>query len=93
MVCDALDEDALASALRRLGASGAEAMGACARETAERFGLDAMAQKLVALYRDLARRAGPEAIIRRCFSSAIREAAPVRHEFASPASSGSCTCA
>jgi UDP-glucose:(heptosyl)LPS alpha-1,3-glucosyltransferase len=55
MVCDALDEDALASALRRLGASGARAMGACARETAERFGLDAMAQKLVALYRDLAR--------------------------------------
>jgi flagellar biosynthesis component FlhA len=33
-------------------------MGMRARETAARFGLDAMAQKLVALYRDLTRDRG-----------------------------------
>src|SRR5262249_22545011 len=55
VVCDALDGDALASALGRLGLSSVKEMGARARETAEPFGLDAMAQKLAALYRDLAR--------------------------------------
>ena len=61
-VCDALDEVALAGSLRRLDAARARRMGARARETAERFGLDAMARELIALYRNLA--GGPRAIIR-----------------------------
>ena len=54
IVCDALDEAALANALQRLDSVRARDMGTRARETAERFGLDAMAQKLMALYIDLA---------------------------------------
>jgi UDP-glucose:(heptosyl)LPS alpha-1,3-glucosyltransferase len=53
MVCDALDEDALAALLRRLAPARARAMGAQARATAEGYGLAAMAQKLLALYRGL----------------------------------------
>jgi len=55
MVCDALDEDALAGFLRRLDPALARDMGLHARETAAPFGLDQMAGKLVALYRDLGR--------------------------------------
>jgi len=54
-VCDALDEAALARTLGELDSTRARAMGARARQTAERFSLDAMAQKLVTLYRDLVR--------------------------------------
>jgi UDP-glucose:(heptosyl)LPS alpha-1,3-glucosyltransferase len=54
MVCDALDLGSLTLALGRLAPSRAREMGARARETAERFGLDTMAQKLSALYRELA---------------------------------------
>ena len=65
MICDALDEASLASCLGRLDPARARDMGARARETAALFGLDAMAQKLVALYRDLMRgTAGSRAIIR-----------------------------
>src|SRR6266849_3878431 len=59
MVCNALDAASLAGFLGRLDPERARDMGARARETAARFGLDAMAQKLVALYRDLARDRGP----------------------------------
>jgi UDP-glucose:(heptosyl)LPS alpha-1,3-glucosyltransferase len=55
MICDALDEAALAASLGRIDAARSRDMGVRARQTAERFGLDAMAQKLAALYRDLAR--------------------------------------
>jgi UDP-glucose:(heptosyl)LPS alpha-1,3-glucosyltransferase len=55
MVCDALDEASLATSLGRLDPERARGMGARARETAALFGLDAMAQKLVALYRELTR--------------------------------------
>jgi UDP-glucose:(heptosyl)LPS alpha-1,3-glucosyltransferase len=55
MVCDALDEASLADLLARLDPARAREMGAHARETAAQFGLEAMAQKLVALYRDLTR--------------------------------------
>jgi UDP-glucose:(heptosyl)LPS alpha-1,3-glucosyltransferase len=55
MVCNALDEASLTGSLGRLDSVRARAMGAHARETAALFGLDAMAQKLVALYRDLTR--------------------------------------
>ena len=58
IVCDAFDEESLAAALGGLDSARARDMGARARETAERFGLDAMAQKLAALYRDLARGSG-----------------------------------
>jgi UDP-glucose:(heptosyl)LPS alpha-1,3-glucosyltransferase len=61
-VCDALDEVSLTGSLGRLDAARARRMGAHARETAERFGLDAMARELLALYRNLV--AGPGAIIR-----------------------------
>jgi UDP-glucose:(heptosyl)LPS alpha-1,3-glucosyltransferase len=54
MVCDALDEASLASFLGRLDPRAARAMGARARATAESYGLDAMAQELLALYRALA---------------------------------------
>ena len=57
-VCDARDEGSLASALAQADATRARDMGARARETAARFGLDAMARELVALYRDLARGPG-----------------------------------
>jgi len=59
MICDALDAAALAAFLGRLDPERAREMGVRARETAARFGLDAMAQKLVALYRDLTRDRGP----------------------------------
>lgn len=62
LVCDALDEVSLAGSLGRFDTARARGMGARARETAERFGLDAMAHELVALYRNLV--AGPGAIIR-----------------------------
>ena len=62
LVCDALDEVSLAGSLGRFDTVRARDMGARARETAERFGLDAMAHELVALYRNLV--AGPGAIIR-----------------------------
>jgi len=62
MVCNALDEAALAGCLGRLDPAHAHAMGLRARDTAALFGLDAMAQKLVALYRNLL--AGRGAIIR-----------------------------
>jgi UDP-glucose:(heptosyl)LPS alpha-1,3-glucosyltransferase len=55
MVCNALDEALLADFLGRLDPVRARDMGARARETAAQFGLEAMAQKLVALYRDLTR--------------------------------------
>jgi UDP-glucose:(heptosyl)LPS alpha-1,3-glucosyltransferase len=55
MVCDAFDEASLADFLLRLDPARAREMGAQARETAAQFGLEAMAQKLVALYRDLTR--------------------------------------
>jgi UDP-glucose:(heptosyl)LPS alpha-1,3-glucosyltransferase len=61
-VCDALDEVSLAGSLGRLDAARARRMGAPARETAERFGLDAMARELLALYQNIV--AGPGAIIR-----------------------------
>jgi UDP-glucose:(heptosyl)LPS alpha-1,3-glucosyltransferase len=53
MICDALDEDALAAFMRALEPQRARAMGARARQTAEAYGLDTMAQKLLALYRAL----------------------------------------
>jgi UDP-glucose:(heptosyl)LPS alpha-1,3-glucosyltransferase len=53
MTCDALDEASLAGFLRRLDPARARAMGAQARATAEDHGLDAMAQELLALYREL----------------------------------------
>ena len=56
--CDALDAASLAGFLGRLDPARARDMGMRARETAARFGLDAMAQKLVALYRDLTRDRG-----------------------------------
>jgi UDP-glucose:(heptosyl)LPS alpha-1,3-glucosyltransferase len=59
MVCDALDEASLAAFLGRLDPESARDMGVRARETAALFGLDTMAQKLVALYRDLTRDRGP----------------------------------
>ncbi len=62
MVCNALDEASLAGSLGRLDPARARDMGVRARETAERFGLDAMARELVALYRNLV--AGRGAIIR-----------------------------
>jgi UDP-glucose:(heptosyl)LPS alpha-1,3-glucosyltransferase len=52
-VCDALDTDALAAALEQFDASRAAAMGEKARETALQFGLDAMAGRLISLYRSL----------------------------------------
>jgi len=58
MLCNALDEDSLAALLGRLDPARAREMGVRARETAARFGLDAMAQKLVALYRALTRDRG-----------------------------------
>jgi UDP-glucose:(heptosyl)LPS alpha-1,3-glucosyltransferase len=58
MTCDALDAAALAGFLGRLDPALALDMGVRARETAARFGLDAMAKKLVALYRDLTRDRG-----------------------------------
>jgi UDP-glucose:(heptosyl)LPS alpha-1,3-glucosyltransferase len=58
MTCDALDAAALAGFLGRLDPAHARDMGVRARETAARFGLDAMAKKLVALYRDLTRDRG-----------------------------------
>jgi UDP-glucose:(heptosyl)LPS alpha-1,3-glucosyltransferase len=58
MTCDALDAASLAGFLGRLDPARARDMGMRARETAARFGLDAMAQKLVALYRDLTRDRG-----------------------------------
>lgn len=54
-VCDALDATSLARSLGRLDPARARRMGEHARETAERFGLDAMARQLVALYRELMR--------------------------------------
>lgn len=59
MVCNALDAASLAAFLGRLDPTRAREMGARARDTAALFGLDAMAQKLVALYRDLTRDRGP----------------------------------
>jgi UDP-glucose:(heptosyl)LPS alpha-1,3-glucosyltransferase len=59
MVCNALDEASLAGSLGRLDSACARDMGVRARETAALFGLDAMAQKLVALYRELTRDRGP----------------------------------
>jgi len=59
MICDALDAASLAAFLGRLDPVRAREMGVRARETAAQFGLDAMAQKLVALYRDLTRDRGP----------------------------------
>jgi UDP-glucose:(heptosyl)LPS alpha-1,3-glucosyltransferase len=59
MVCNALDAASLAGFLGRLDPESARDMGVRARETAALFGLDAMAQKLVALYRDLTRDRGP----------------------------------
>jgi len=53
MVCSALDETALAAYLGRLDPARASEMGVRARETATQLGLDAMAQKLVGLYREL----------------------------------------
>src|SRR5437899_11192139 len=53
MTCDALDAASLAALLGRLDPVRAREMGVRARETAARFGLEAMAQRLVALYRDL----------------------------------------
>ena len=58
MVCDALDESSLAGALGSLDSARASGMGARARHTAERFGLDAMARELVALYGNLVARRG-----------------------------------
>ena len=55
MICDALDGTALAALLGRLDPERAREMGVRARETAARFGLEAMARRLVALYRDLIR--------------------------------------
>jgi UDP-glucose:(heptosyl)LPS alpha-1,3-glucosyltransferase len=55
MICNALDSASLAAFLGRLDPARAREMGERARETAARFGLEAMAQKLVALYRDLIR--------------------------------------
>ena len=55
-VCDARDEGSLVSPLARVDATRARAMGARARETATRFGLDAMARELVALYGNLVAR-------------------------------------
>jgi UDP-glucose:(heptosyl)LPS alpha-1,3-glucosyltransferase len=63
MVCDALDEEALARALGSLNSARARGMGVRARETAAQFGLDAMARQLIALYGNLV--AEPGAIIRR----------------------------
>jgi UDP-glucose:(heptosyl)LPS alpha-1,3-glucosyltransferase len=54
MVCDALDAAALARFMGALDPARARAMGARARAAAEAFGLDAMAQRLLALYRALA---------------------------------------
>lgn len=60
MVCNALDEALLADFLARLDPARAREMGVRARETAAQFGLEAMVQKLVTLYRDLTRdRAAP----------------------------------
>jgi UDP-glucose:(heptosyl)LPS alpha-1,3-glucosyltransferase len=54
-VCDALDIAALAGAMTRLlDADTATAMGAAARVAVEPFGLEAMGERLVALYRSLA---------------------------------------
>jgi len=58
MVCNALDAASLSAFLGRLDPARAREMGARARETAARFGLEAMAQKFVALYRDLTRDRG-----------------------------------
>ena len=59
MVCDALDAASLAGFLGRLDPARARDMGMRARETAARFGLEAMAQRLVALYRELIHDRGP----------------------------------
>ncbi len=53
MVCDALDVDGLAAFMRRLDPARARAMGERARATAEGYGLDAMARRLLDLYRAL----------------------------------------
>lgn len=58
MVCDALDQASLARVLGRFDPVRARDMGMRARETAALFGLDAMAQKFVALYGDLTRSRG-----------------------------------
>ncbi|MFA7241770.1 MAG: glycosyltransferase family 4 protein [Sulfuricellaceae bacterium] len=53
-VCDALDVAALTDAMTRLlDADTATAMGAAARSAVEPFGLEAMGERLVALYRSL----------------------------------------
>jgi len=59
MTCDALDAASLAALLGRLDPVRAREMGVRARETAARFGLEAMAQRLVALYRELIHDRGP----------------------------------
>jgi UDP-glucose:(heptosyl)LPS alpha-1,3-glucosyltransferase len=58
VIYDVFDEAALMRSVGSFDAARARDMGARARETAERFGLDAMAQTLAALYRDLARGPG-----------------------------------
>ncbi|HEY6865479.1 MAG TPA: glycosyltransferase family 4 protein, partial [Burkholderiales bacterium] len=52
-VCDALDAVSLARFMGALDRTRARTMGERARATAEGYGLDAMAQKLLALYRAL----------------------------------------
>ncbi|MGB7543600.1 MAG: glycosyltransferase family 4 protein [Burkholderiales bacterium] len=52
-VVPALDVEALAEALAKLDPQRAQRMGACARARAQAFGLDAMAERLLALYRSL----------------------------------------
>jgi len=52
-VCDVMDAAALAGAVRQLDASRARAMGEKARARVAQFGLDAMAGRLLALYREL----------------------------------------
>ncbi len=54
-VVDALDAEGLAATLERIDPDSARAMGARARRCAETLGLESMAQRLVALYRDLLR--------------------------------------
>ena len=58
IVCDALDAASLAGSLGRIDAARALGMGARARRTAERYGLDTMARELVALYGKLVARQG-----------------------------------
>jgi UDP-glucose:(heptosyl)LPS alpha-1,3-glucosyltransferase len=52
-VCDALDVPALAARMAAIAASPAERLGPAARASAEPFGLAAMAERLIALYREL----------------------------------------